>query len=151
MEEREIDLEVVTANHLDALDELSSNDNSLDSETKTVNMLMEHVDFANKLEQESEQFKAKMELENRKCEIEEAKIQLEAEQFERSLEQQKAENRLKKIEIGGTVAVGIATLLVKVWCKKKDMKMLDVVGKLEESGVWRTTASKISIGRIGRD
>ena len=135
-EENIVTVEETAANHLDILNGMADSSNDIKAETQIVDMLLSHNDVADKMEQDSEQFEAKMRLENRKLDIEERKLEQELRQHE---------------EIGLTFGAAVATVGAKIWCKKKDVKMLDVVGHLEENGVWRTTASKIAIGRIGRE
>lgn len=150
-EENIVTVEETAANHLDILNGMADSSNDIKAETQIVDMLLSHNDVADKMEQDSEQFEAKMKLENRKLDIEERKLEQELRQHEETLAQQKADNKLKKWEIGLTFGAAVVTVGAKIWCKKKDVKMLDVVGHLEENGVWRTTASKIAIGRIGRE
>ncbi len=129
-EEREISLQSVGGNALDKLDAMNPGEEGYSEAYKAVDILVKNANEAEQIESNER--------------IEMAKI--EAEKAQHAEENRLKEKELKYVLIGDLAkSIGVA-LIVETSCHIGTK----VVAKFEESGTWRSLASKLWIGRFGK-
>lgn len=138
MEEKEISLEVVTGNALDKLDEMNPEDKGFNEATRAVDTLLKYSNESEKNDLTREQIES-----NERIEM--AKIEAEKVQHEE-------ENRLrdKEIKAGVVDSVLKSTVIGIVIGEVSYHVGMKVIGKFEESGVYRSLLSKSWINRFGK-
>ena len=138
MEEKEISLEVVTGNALDKLDEMNPEDKGFNEATRAVDTLLKYNNESEKNDLTREQIES-----NERIEM--AKIEAEKVQHEE-------ENRLrdKEIKAGVLDSVLKSTVIGIVIGEVSYHVGMKVIGKFEESGVYRSLLSKSWINRFGK-
>ena len=138
MEEKEISLEVVTGNALDKLDEMNPEDKGFNEATRAVDTLLKYNNESEKNDLTREQIES-----NERIEM--AKIEAEKVQHEE-------ENRLrdKEIKAGVVDSVLKSTVIGIVIGEVSYHVGMKVIGKFEESGVYRSLLSKSWINRFGK-
>ena len=152
MEEKdEITLYDLAGTHSDILNEMSPEDKGFDSETRNVNMLLDHIDANEKLRQDDEQFKEKMKLENRKLDIEEERMKLDTVQKAEDNRLKKTENTLKKVELGVTLGVAVLAFVGDRLKQKNYNNNLKNLAQFEIDGrIWRSQASRIHLNKLDK-
>lgn len=150
MEEKEISVEKVAGNTLDILDNMKPEDKGYDQAIRANDMLLKHHEAILRIETDESEFDKKMQLEQAKIDIEKDKLKFEMKKLDDENAAKEKEFKLKDIEnkvvafgTATTLALGIANLIYNVWGLNK-------VGKFEQTGVWRSTASKIFTNKIGK-
>ena len=138
MEEKEISLEVVTGNALDKLDEMNPEDKGFNEATRAVDTLLKYSNESEKNDLTREQIES-----NERIEM--AKIEAEKVQHEE-------ENRLRDKEIrAGVVDSVLKSTVIGILIGEVSYHVgMKVIGKFEESGVYRSLLSKSWINRFGK-
>ena len=138
MEEKEISLEVVTGNALDKLDEMNPEDKGFNEATRAVDTLLKYNNESEKNDLTREQIES-----NERIEM--AKIEAEKVQHEE-------ENRLRDKEIrAGVVDSVLKSTVIGILIGEVSYHVgMKVIGKFEESGVYRSLLSKSWINRFGK-
>ena len=149
-EEREISLEEVAGNCLGLLDSMNPEDKGFDQATRANDMLLKHVEESNKIDNDYELASRKLELEEKKQELEREKFEHEKERAiiddkarERDSKIQSTTNKIAAWTLGTTTLCTLAKIGFDIWGLNK-------VGNFETTGVWRSTASKLMTGKIGK-
>ena len=164
MEEKEISVEKVAGNTLYILDNMKPGDKGYDQAIRANDMLLKHHEAILRIETDEYEFDKKMQLEQAKINIEKEKLEFEMKKLDAENAAKEKEFKLKDVENAAkekefklkdvenkvvafgtatTLALGIANLIYNVWGLNK-------VGKFEQTGVWRSTASKIFTNKIGK-
>lgn len=131
MEEREISVDEVTGNTLDKANELNPGDTGFMDAYRAVDIVLKH-------NRESEQIESNERIEMAKIEKEKA--------------QQAEENRLREKEINAGMLDSVlkSTVIAVVIGEASYHIGMKVIGKFEESGVYRSLLSKSWISRLGK-
>lgn len=149
MEEREIDLNVVTGNALDTLDGMNPEDKGFNDATRAVDTLLKYNNESEKNDLTREQIKSTERIEMAKIESNE---RIEKDKIEAERVQHEEENLLrdKEIKAGLVDSVLKSTVIGVVIGEISYHVGMKVIGKFEESGVYRSLLSKSWINRFGK-
>ena len=137
-DEREISIDEVIANTLDKADSLNPEEPGFIDAYKALDIVLKNDNDAEKNAIEMEQIKA-----NERIEM--ARIESEEKQHE-------AENALKDKEIKAAVIDSVlkSSVIAVVIGEVSYHLGVKVIGKFEETGTWRSLASKSWLGRLGK-
>lgn len=145
-----VSLEDVVANGLDLQNNMKPEDKGYDQITRANDMLLKHQEEFIKLDDDRDIADRKLKLEEdklaherEKLEFEREKAKLEDEAKARDAEIQKVTNKVTLIGALTTTALGVGKIAADIWLMNK-------VGKFEEKGVWRSTASRLAINKFGK-
>jgi hypothetical protein len=150
MEENIVSLEDVVANGLDLQDNMKPEDKGYDQITRANDMLLKHQEEFIKIDNDKDLADKKLKLEEEKLahekeklEFEREKAKLEDEAKARDAKIQEVTNKVTLVGVVTTTALGVGKIVADIWLMNK-------VGKFEEKGVWRSTASRLAMNKFGK-
>ena len=142
-ESETITLEGVTGITLAEFSSMKPEDKGYEAAIRAVDMLMRHVDEANRRDFEIDKANEEARHAKEMLEFEKEKHQAEVEQLKRQNDLKEFEIQVAKFTAYATAAIGVATIGRDVWEFLR-------AGILEETGTFKSLVGKIATSRINK-